>query len=147
MRSAAAASVRAYIAVLMVASLAPASNAYAHHSLALFSTNTIETLQGSVTKIDWRSPHTTIFIDVTGPGGEVVPWRIETTPTSWLTSEGWTKDSLKTGDQVTVDMNPFTDRKIKYAWLLRVTKADGTILLTRFSNRLKDPNAPPTAGR
>lgn len=147
MRPAATTSLTTIMLATALALLVSAPNVTAHHSLALFSTDTIETLQGTVTRIDWRSPHTTIFVDVKGPGGEVVPWRIETTPTSWLTSEGWTKDSLKPGEQVTVDMNPFSDRKVNYAWLLRITKADGTILLTRFSNRLKDRNAPPTSGR
>jgi len=136
---------RLTISIVAVA-LISASTAFAHHSLALFSTETILTIQGVVTKVDWRSPHTTIFIEAKEPTGETVEWRIETTPTSWLTSEGWTRDSLKPGDQVKVETNPFGDRKVRYAWLLRATKGDGTILLTRFSNRLQDPHAPPSAG-
>lgn len=132
--------------LFLVAAFAMATDAAAHHSLALFSTDSIFVVKGTVTRVDWRSPHTTIFIEAKEPTGETVEWRVETTPTSWLTSEGWTRDSLKPGDQVTAETNRYTDPSIRYAWLLRVTKADGTILLTRFSNRLKDPKAPPTSG-
>ncbi|MGH9196193.1 MAG: DUF6152 family protein [Acidimicrobiia bacterium] len=132
--------------MIFAAVLAAASSAAAHHSLAIFSTDTVVVVKGTVSRVDWRSPHTTIFIESKEPGGQTVEWRIETTPTSWLTSEGWTRDSLKPGDQVTAETNPYMDRSVKFGWLLRVTKADGTILLTRFSNRLKDPKAPPTTG-
>lgn len=135
------------IAIVLAAALAAsASDAAAHHSLALFSTDTVVAVKGTVSKIDWRSPHTTIFIEAKEPDGRTVEWRIETTPTSWLISEGWTRDSLKPGDQATADVNPYSDRNLKFGWLLRVTKADGTILRTRFTNRLTDPNAPPTSG-
>ena len=132
--------------MFFAAALAAASSAAAHHSLALFSTDRIVAVKGTVTRVDWRSPHTTIFIEAKEPDGQTVEWRIETTPTSWLTSEGWTRDSLKPGDQATADINPYSDPKLKFGWLLRVTKADGTVLRTRFTNRLTDPKAPPSAG-
>jgi hypothetical protein len=134
------------VAIVLAAALAAAPDAAAHHSLALFSTDTVVAVKGTVSKVDWRSPHTTIFIEAKEPDGRTVEWRIETTPTSWLISEGWTRDSLKPGDQATADINPYSDRTLKFGWLLRVTKADGTILRTRFTNRLTDPNAPPTSG-
>lgn len=130
------------VAMVLAAALAAASDAAAHHSLALFSQDTVVAVKGTVSKVDWRSPHTTIFIEAQEPDGRMVEWRIETTPTSWLISEGWTRDSLKPGDQATADINPYSDRNVKFGWLLRVTKADGTILRTRFTNRLTDPNAP-----
>jgi hypothetical protein len=131
--------------VFVAVALALASNAGAHHSLVLFS-DRIAAVTGTVTRVDWRSPHTTIFIETKEPDGQTAEWRIETTPTSWLTSEGWTKDSLKPGDQATADIHPYTDPKLKFGWLLRVTKADGTVLNTRFTARLKDPKAPVSAG-
>ncbi len=121
------------------------STASAHHSLALFDTNTILTIQGTVKEVAWRSPHTVITMVAKDATGQMVEWRIETTPTSWLTSEGWTRDSVKPGDEINVDTNPYGDRSVHYAWLLRVTKADGSVLLTRFSNRLKTPGATTTA--
>lgn len=130
------------VAMVLAAALTAASGAAAHHSLALFSQDTVVAVKGTVSKVDWRSPHTTIFIEAQEPDGRMVEWRIETTPTSWLISEGWTRESLKPGDQATADVNPYSDRNVKFGWLLRVTKADGTILRTRFTNRLTDPNAP-----
>jgi hypothetical protein len=105
-----------------------ASNASAHHSLSLFETAAPVTFQGQVTRVEWRSPHTLIFVEAKEPGGEVVEWRVETVPNSWLINNaGWTKDSVKPGDQVKVELYAYSDTTIKYGFLLRVTMTDGTV--------------------
>jgi len=104
-----------------------ASTAAAHHSLALFETSAPVKLQGVVKRVDWRSPHTLIFLetkDANGPN----EWRVETVPNSWLINRaGWTIDSVKAGDPVTVELYVYTDAAIKYGFLLRVIKADGKV--------------------
>jgi hypothetical protein len=46
-----------------------------------------------------------------------------------LSRHGWTKDSFKYGDQVTVEAYPHKDRSIKFAWPTKLTKQDGTVLI------------------
>jgi hypothetical protein len=105
-----------------------ASNVSAHHSLSLFETSAPVSIQGQVARVDWRSPHTMIFVDVKEATGAVVQWRVETTPNSWLmTRAGWTVDSVRVGDPVTVELYAYSDKTVKYGFLLRVIKADGKV--------------------
>jgi hypothetical protein len=107
--------------------LLASSTVSAHHSLALFGTNAPVKLQGKITRVDWRSPHTIIFLEAQEASGPV-EWRVETVPNSWLINRaGWTIDSVKPGDQVTVELYAYTDSSIKYGFLLRVIKADGKV--------------------
>jgi hypothetical protein len=107
--------------------LLAASAAAAHHSLALFETDVPVTFQGKVTRVDWRSPHTIIFVEAADPAGPT-EWRVETVPNSWLINRaGWTIDSVKPGEQVTVELYAYSDKTIKYGFLRRVIKADGKV--------------------
>ena len=60
-------------------------------------------LKGTVTKLDWINPHARLFVDVKGENGKVVNWRIETGSPNALVMRGWTRDSLKPGDRVTIE--------------------------------------------
>ena len=103
------------------------STTSAHHSLALFETSAPVKLQGVVKRVDWRSPHTLIFLETQDASGPT-EWRVETVPNSWLINRaGWTIDSVKPGDPVTLELYVYTDATIKYGFLLRVIKADGKV--------------------
>jgi hypothetical protein len=118
---------RFVVGVAGVCALLAAVPVSAHHSLALFGTDAPVKLQGKVTRVDWRSPHTIIFIETQEAGGPT-EWRVETVPNSWLINRaGWTIDSVKPGEQVTVELYAYTDTAIKYGFLLRVIKADGKV--------------------
>ncbi|HUI79725.1 MAG TPA: DUF6152 family protein [Bryobacteraceae bacterium] len=87
-------------AALAVAPLA----AWAHHSFAAeYDASKSVTLKGKVTKVDWVNPHSWVHIDVTGPDGKVTNWACETAPPNILYRQGWRRDSLKEGDDVTID--------------------------------------------
>ena len=76
----------------------------AHHAVGgEYDANKPVTLKGTVTKIEWTSPHARIYFDVAGPDGTVVNWNIELTARSALVRQGWTSSSLKVGDVVTVE--------------------------------------------
>jgi len=118
---------RLIVGVTCACAVVAASTVSAHHSLALFETNAPVKLQGKVARVDWRSPHTLIFLETQEPSGPV-EWRVETVPNSWLINRaGWTIDSVKAGDQVTVELYAYSDPTIKYGFLLRVTKGDGKV--------------------
>ena len=76
----------------------------AHHSFAAeYDANKHVTLKGKVTKVDWVNPHSWVHIDVTDENGKVTNWSCETAPPNTLYRHGWRRDSLKEGDEVTID--------------------------------------------
>lgn len=100
----------------------------AHHSHSSLDRNNIQTHRGTVTKYDWRMPH--VFIKVMAPNaaGKVVEYSIEVLHPPAMIERGWSKTSLKPGDQITwhgaADKNP--DRA--YSGLKWLEKSDGTRL-------------------
>lgn len=75
----------------------------AHHSFAAeFDANAPIELTGTVTKVEWANPHTYFYMDVTSPKGEVENWALEMGSPNGLMRRGWTRDSMKIGDVVTV---------------------------------------------
>jgi Family of unknown function (DUF6152) len=76
----------------------------AHHSFAAeFDSTKAVSLQGVVTKLDWMNPHIWIYLDTKDDSGTVAHWQCEGGPPNALTRQGWSKDSLKINDQVTID--------------------------------------------
>ena len=76
----------------------------AHHSFAAeFDANKALTLKGVVTKIEWQNPHTYFYLDVTSSDGKVVNWGMEMGSPNGLMRQGWTRNTLKVGDAVTVE--------------------------------------------
>jgi uncharacterized protein DUF6152 len=79
-------------------------SAIAHHSFAAeFDASRALTLKGVVTKIEWQNPHTYFYLDVSGADGKVVNWGMEMGSPNGLMRQGWTRNTLKIGDSVTVE--------------------------------------------
>jgi len=101
------------------------SSAYAHHSFAAeYDTDKPVQITGMVTKVEWTNPHVHFYVDVKNKQGEVVNWNIELGPPLILRHLGWRPDSLKTGDQVTVEGYLAKDQS-SLANAKKVTLADG----------------------
>ena len=110
----------------------------AHHSTGYYSKDQKDfvNLQGKVVRWEFRSPHSQIYLEVTGTDGKAVVWRFESTPSAWLLREGIKKESLTVGDVVTIE--GFAIPGQPFAWLGKVTKADGTRLLPQRSTATPD---------
>ena len=74
----------------------------AHHEiLAKFDAAKPRTLKGSVTKVDWTSPHVHVLVNVPD-GPRLVNWAVELESPLDLERSGWNRNSLKPGDAITV---------------------------------------------
>jgi hypothetical protein len=79
--------------------------AMAHHSFAVeFDSAKPIKLTGAVTKIEWMNPHAYFYIDVTDEKtGKVTNWGLEMGSPNGLMRQGWTRNSMKIGDVITVE--------------------------------------------
>jgi hypothetical protein len=76
----------------------------AHHAFsAEFDAKKPVKLTGSVTKIEWQNPHIWFYMDVKEDGGKVTNWGMEMASPNILIRAGWSRNSLKVGDMVSVD--------------------------------------------
>ena len=63
-------------------------------------------VSGTVSKVEWKSPHAWFYVDATDAKGQKVNWGFELPSPVTLMRRGWTRDSLKPGDRVTVTGAP-----------------------------------------
>src|SRR6266581_4370299 len=82
----------------------------AHHSFAAeYDQNKPIKLTGTVTKMEWMNPHARFYVDVKGEDGKLTNWNFELGAIPVLLKQGWRRDSLKAGDQVTVEASMAKD--------------------------------------
>ena len=86
-----------------------AVTAHAHHSFAMFDNEKDQVLDGVVKEFQWTNPHIWIQVNVKSADGKVVEYSVEGGSPNALRRQGWTKDSLKPGDQVVLTMHPLKD--------------------------------------
>ena len=97
----------------------------AHHSSnGVYDSDRTITIQGSVTRFDWKNPHLYVFVEAINEDGDVVNWRIEGRPLAFMRRIGWSRDTLIPGDKVTVTVNLPLDLA-KARGLLRSIEVDG----------------------
>ena len=110
---------------------------FAHHSFrAEFDSTKPMEFVGTVTKVEWFNPHARFYIDVKEETGRVTNWNFELGSPLQLHRQGWRQDSLKVGDQITVEGYIAKDGS-KMASASKITFADGRTVF----------NGPSTDGR
>jgi hypothetical protein len=119
---------RFFPAAIAVAMALAATAASAHHSFAVYFDSTKDvTVTGKVTAFRFTNPHGTIVLEVTDAQGHVREWRAETNAPVVLQRRGWTRDSIKPGQTVTIEGWPSRDGK-PYLRLRRAVDASGRLI-------------------
>jgi len=89
--------------LLVTAFLSAAIAVSAHHSFsAVFDAESPVKVSGTVTKVEWMNPHAWFYVDVEGEDGAVVNWAFELGSPNGLRRRGWSRDTVKIGDVVSV---------------------------------------------
>jgi hypothetical protein len=100
----------AKMAILAAALGTLSGSAFPHHGTAAYDVRQMVTVKGTATDFQFRNPHVLLSFDVKGERGNVEKWQGEITTPSQLAREGgWTKNSIKPGDQISVIGNRATN--------------------------------------
>ena len=124
---------QATLLAVVVILLMGSTVAFAHHGTANYDTNKSVTVKGAVTKFDFINPHVTIAMDVKDDKGKVVNYQGALTSPNRLTRIGWSKDTLKTGDVISISGFPAKSGAPEI-WIQKVVLANGQALDTSGGN-------------
>jgi Family of unknown function (DUF6152) len=132
-------------AAALLAMALVATQVLSHHSFAMFDQSQRITLKGTVSEFQWTNPHAFIELDVAGPDANAGHWQLELNSPNNLKRQGWASSSLKSGDAITVTLNPLRDMSEQKGGLfITLTKADGTVLSEAAFARGRGPVNVPT---
>jgi hypothetical protein len=119
------------ISILLFVLFIVAASVYAHHGRgATYDMKKRVTLKGTVSRVDWRNPHVVIFMDVKDETGKVVTWGFENAGVSQLAQEGYSRNTLKIGQEITAVVNPAANGS-PTAIVVKVILGDGSEIMSR----------------
>jgi hypothetical protein len=95
--------------------------AFAHHGAAAYDMSKSITVTGTVTDFQFVNPHVLIAMDAKDPSGKMEKWQGELTSPNHLARAGWTKSTIKLGDQVTLTGGPAKSGQ-PTMWIRKVEK-------------------------
>jgi Family of unknown function (DUF6152) len=111
--------------------LAVAAPLLAHHGRgATYDMKKQVTLKGTVTEVSWRNPHVLIWMDVKDATGKVTNWGFENSNVSSLAREGYNRNTLRVGQEITAIVNPGSNGA-PVGIVVRVILADGKVIMSR----------------
>ncbi len=94
------------VLAVVVGLLVVAGPMFAHHSDAIYDRENPVTLTGTVTEFRFANPHIQIHFEVKDENGNVVKWIVSTASPTRMFRRGWSKTTLKPGDEITVTGTP-----------------------------------------
>ena len=105
----------------------------AHHGRSNYDVDSTATVKGVVTQFEWVNPHALIYVDATDDTGKVEKWIAETNSPNTLSRQGWNRNTVKVGDQITL-----VGHRVKgggnYINFSKITFADGRVLTPVIQN-------------
>ena len=119
--------IRVSLAALTVAALS-GPGAEAHHSFAAeFSYDESGTISGEVVEVLYVNPHARYFIAIDNEDGKEILWDAQTRSPNALAAVGWTKDTVRVGEHITIEGNLGRDGAPKI-WIRELRKASGEVI-------------------
>ncbi len=115
----------------------------AHHGNAAFDPDKRLTLKGTVTEWFWANPHCVLEFDVKDDKGQIVHWVAETSNPPDMVNRGWSKASIKTGDEVSITLEPVKNGK-PIGRIIQVVLPSGQKLSGGYGS-LEGPQGAPNA--
>jgi hypothetical protein len=82
------------------------SSSFAHHGSSAYDFTKLITAKATLTSLNWGNPHCTLKFDTKDEQGEITTWTLEMYNPLWMARAGWTKDTLKPGDEIVVTFHP-----------------------------------------
>jgi Family of unknown function (DUF6152) len=110
-----------------------AGASFAHHGTANYDTTKTISVKGVVTDFQFVNPHVQISVAVKDDTGKAKTWSGELTSPNRLSRAGWSKDSIKVGDIITIGGYP-TKSGSPEIWIQKITLSDGSNLATGLGN-------------
>jgi hypothetical protein len=110
----------AVVILALVSAVVPLA---AHHSWPV-NMDKLVTVKGTVQKIEWTNPHPMFTLEVRADGGKTETWLIGGPALNRMEANGWTKTTIKPGDELTGTGYQFSDGQ-KIIRLERVVLSDG----------------------
>jgi hypothetical protein len=107
--------------------------AHAHHGISNWDLNKDITVTGTLTRIEFISPHAWLHLSVRNAEGRTEAWECEMRSAHSLRRSGWTVDMFKAGDTITVTGSP-ERRKPRQCYLSTILFADGSSM-DRYGQR------------
>jgi hypothetical protein len=95
-----------FAALTLAAFAIPAT---AHHSHAMYNTDTKVTVEAKVKEYIWSNPHVWVYLEIPDENGQAVEWILEAAAPARLSRAGWSAQSMKPDDIVTVTFSPLRD--------------------------------------
>ena len=112
-----------------------ATIAAAHHAFSpVYDSKRSTTVSGVVVEFRFANPHAMLTLDVKDDAGKTTKWTVEFAGQLNLSEIGWTRDSLRPGEQITVTGNPTHVVSHQMAFV-RIVKADGSVLVPAAAQR------------
>jgi len=128
--------IRALLCVVSILMLS-AAPAISHHAFSpVYDEKQLITVVGVVTEFRFINPHALMLMNVTDDAGKVAKWTVEFAGRLNLSEVGWTADSVKAGERITVTGNP-THTGSQRMFFRKLVRADGAELLPAGPQRLK----------
>jgi hypothetical protein len=87
--------------IFVLGVLLVSNSVFAHHGEANYDTSQVVDVKGTVSDFQFINPHVLIHIDAKDSSGNVENWTCEATSPNFLLRRGWTKSTLKPGDEIT----------------------------------------------
>lgn len=117
-----------WIGNLLVCFLAASVPAFAHHAWHGYDMANLTTVKGTVTQFDWGNPHVWISFEARDDQGNIEKWAGGGPSPSRMAGTGWSKETLKPGDQITAVGHRISDGTNSIR-LVKVVVPDGRELI------------------